>query len=360
LALFGALVAVLVLLFTAEPAGALGRQHARPHAHGTAAASSQSAAARKAAARKAAAHRAAVRKAAARKAAAHRAAVRKAAAHRAAVRKSAAARKAAAQRASMRRSAADRAERNAAHGKPARSGHAVTHHQSAKGRAEAAARRADERKEIARKAEAAARRARLPQNRADREQAADDRRAERQGATTDEAGKQADVPVVPADNQRAQLAARAAAKLAAQRLAAQRLATHQVALAAQRAAAAQSAATTRRPISLAAVAQPAGDIVQSRQSAGQPNAGQQRVTVGQPTQTPAPRGASKTGHGPVHRSDVRSIPHQLVTVPVVPIVALATASLSVGHAPALVLLAVIVVAGLLLVAAGTRRSWLRG
>jgi len=44
---------------------------------------------------------------------------------------------------------------------------------------------------------------------------------------------------------------------------------------------------------------------------------------------------------------------------VVPIVALATASLSVGNGPALLVLVVIMIAGLLLVAAGTRRSWTR-
>jgi len=53
------------------------------------------------------------------------------------------------------------------------------------------------------------------------------------------------------------------------------------------------------------------------------------------------------------------LPRQIISAPVVPVLALASVGLSVGSGPALLLLVVIAVAGLLLVAAGTRRSWLR-
>jgi hypothetical protein len=318
---FGALIAVLVLLCTGQSAGAAVRQpaHSQHAASQHASGAAKDAAAHKAAAaRKAAEHRAALRKAAARKAAARKAVEQRAAYQTSASRSSDAARPAAASRAAAQEAAKRHATRQTHRTQQSQQHQRKTAKQNA-----------------------------AKQSLADRKQAAADARDNRQ-ASQDNTGSVDSPAALPS---RSQLAAKAAAQVAA-RLAAARKAAEQLAHR-------QAAAAARPPNSPGAAGQPAHEV-------GIRTSGSTRSTSGQQPAVSLSPGTAATHTSPPARprparpSGSRSLPHRIITEPAEPIAALATAGLSLGSGPALLVLAVIAGVGLLLVAAGTRRSWLRG
>jgi hypothetical protein len=199
--------------------------------------------------------------------------------------------------------------------------------------------------------------------RADRTQPAD-----LQGQTTDvhgqhtatgqAAGDQGLTAAAPSATQRAiQQAAQAAAQLAAQ--AAAELAAQAAAqLAAQAAEQAAQQASRQAPAGQPSTGQPGDQPSGSQQPGSQPVAIQPADQAGSRAASTSSRQAqhgTATAH-PATKPAPESLPHRMISTPVVPIIALATATLSVGSGPALIVLIVIAGAGLLLVAAGTRRS----
>lgn len=316
---FGALIAVLVLLCTGQSAGAAVRQPA--HSQHTV---SQHAAG--------AAKPAAGKTAAARKAAEHRAAVRKAAEHRAALRK-AAARKAAEQRDAYQASAS----RSSDVARPAAASRTVSqdaakHHAARKTHA---TQQSQHQRKTAKHDSA-------EQNLADRKQAAADARDNRQ-AIQDGAGSVDSPAALPS---RSQLAAKAAAEVAA-RLAAARKTAEQLV---------RQQAAARKPNQPVAAGPAAREVGIRSPGTGRSTRGQQPVVSLSPGAATHTSPAARPR--PTHPAGSRSLPHRIITEPAEPIAALASVGLSVGSGPALLVLAVVAGVGLLLVAAGTRRTWL--